>query len=280
MIVTKRHLPRRAILRGVGAAIALPFLDSMVPALTPLRLTAARPVRRLGVIYAANGMAMKSWRPDAEGPLTLAPIQQPLTPFRDRVVVISGLESREADAKDTAVHARIQSTWLTGCRAKRTEGPDIHLGTSMDQIVAREFGADTQLASIELAMEPSDLAGACLPGYSCAYNNTVAWRDPITPLPMEYSPRAVFERLFGSSAGTSPEARRALLEKRRSILDAVTSKVGGLLRQVGPTDRVKLTQYLDAVRDVERRMDKRREPVGEGATAGREARRQRSGAVG
>ena len=256
MIVTKKHLPRRTVLRGVGAAIALPLLDGMVPAFAAIRNTAARSVRRLGVVYAANGMAMKYWRPEKVGALELAPIQLPLTPFRDRLLVVSGLDSKEAEAKDTAVHARIQATWLTGVRAKRTEGPDIRLGISMDQIVAREFGDETQLASLELAMEPADLAGACLPGYSCAYNNTVSWRDATTPLPMEFNPRAVFERLFGATPSTSPDARRALIQRRRSILDGVTDKVADLQRRIGTGDRLKLTQYLEAVRDVERRMER------------------------
>jgi hypothetical protein len=256
MIVTRKHLPRRTVLRGLGAAIALPLLDGMVPAFAAIRNTAARTVRRLGVVYAANGMAMKSWRPEKVGALELAPIQMPLKPFQDRLLVVSGLDSKEADAKDTAVHARIQATWLTGVRAKRTEGPDIRLGISMDQIVAREFGDETQLASLELAMEPADLAGACLPGYSCAYNNTVSWRDATTPLPMEFNPRAVFERLFGATPNTSPEARRALIERRRSILDGVTDKVAELQRRIGTGDRLKLTQYLEAVRDVERRMER------------------------
>ncbi|MBM3778525.1 MAG: DUF1552 domain-containing protein [Acidimicrobiia bacterium] len=256
MIISRKTLSRRTILRGAGAAIALPLLDGMVPALTPLRLTAAAPVRRLGVLYAANGMAMDYWRPKAEGRLELTPILQPLADFRDRMTVVSGLGSRMAEGKDTAVHARIQATWLTGCSAKRTEGPDIHLGVSMDQIAAQAFSRETELASLELAMESSDLAGACLPGYSCAYNNTVSWRDATTPLPMEHNPRAVFERLFGSSPDTSPEARLAAIEKRRSILDAVTDKVARLEQDLGPVDRAKLGQYLDAVRDVERRMDK------------------------
>jgi hypothetical protein len=256
MIVTKHHLPRRTVLRAAGAAIALPLLDSMVPALTPTRLTAAQPVRRLGVLYAANGIAMDQWRPAKDGTLELTPILQPLERFRDRCVVISGLDSRMAEGKDTAVHARIQSAWLTGCKPKRTEGPDIHLGISMDQVVAHEFAQETQLASIELAMEPSDLAGACLPGYSCAYNNTVSWRDATTPLPMEFNPRAVFERLFGTTPDTGPEARRALVERRRSILDAVTEKVGQLQRQLSVPDRAKLDQYLEAIRDVERRLEK------------------------
>ena len=256
MIITKKHLPRRTVLRGLGAAIALPLLDGMVPAMAAIRHTAAAPVRRLGVVYAANGMAMPAWRPETVGPLELAPIQRPLTPFRDRLLVVSGLDSKEADAKDTAVHARIQATWLTGARAKRTEGADIRLGISMDQIVAREFGKETQLASLELAMEPADLAGACLPGYSCAYNNTVAWRDATTPLPMEFNPRAVFERLFGATPSTNPDARRARIERRRSILDGVTEKVGDLQQGIGASDRVKLTQYLEAVRDVERRLER------------------------
>lgn len=256
MIVTKRHLHRRTVLKAGGITLALPLLDGMVPALTPTRLTAAQPVRRLGVVYAANGMAMSQWRPEKDGELVLTPTLRSLEKLRDRAVVISGLDSNMAEGKDTAVHARIQSAWLTGCRPKRTEGPDIHLGISMDQIVAREFEKDTQLSSIELAMEPSDLAGACLPGYSCAYNNTVSWRNATTPNPMEYTPRAVFERLFGTSPDTSPEARRALVQKRRSILDAVTEKAGRLQMDLGTSDRAKLDQYLEAIRDVERRLQK------------------------
>lgn len=256
MMVSKKFVPRRSVLRGLGAAIALPFLDSMVPAFAAIKDSAARPVRRLGVMYAANGMNMQAWRPVTSGALTLAPIQQPLSAFQDRVLIVSGLGSKMADATDTGVHARIQAAWLTGARPKRTEGPDIHLGTSMDQVVAQQFGKETQLASLEVCMEPADLAGACLPGYSCAYNNTVAWRDASTPLPMESDPRAVFERLFGSTQDTSPEARLALIHERRSILDGVTTKVAQLTQALGPADRTKLSQYLDAVRDVERRLQK------------------------
>jgi hypothetical protein len=259
MILSRKHLPRRTILRGAGAALALPLLDSMVPAATALSRTAAAPVKRLGVMYAANGMAMQAWRPAEFGELRLAPIQQPLAAFRDHTVIVTGLDSKNADAKDTGVHARIQAAWLTGSRPKRTEGPDIHLGISMDQVVAREFGTQTQLASIELAMETADLAGACLPGYSCAYNNTVAWRNETTPLPMEFNPRAVFERLFGTSPNTSPAARLALIQRRQSILDGVTDKVSDLEGRIGAGDRAKLDQYLAAVRDVERRLQKAEE---------------------
>ncbi len=257
MIITKKCLSRRTALRGIGATIALPLLDGMVPALTALHRTAAKPVRRLGVIYAANGMVMDAWRPATEGPLEqLPPIQEPLAPFKDRMLILSGLDSKEADAKDTGVHARIQAAWLTGVRPKRTEGPDIRLGVSMDQIAAREFGKETQLASIELAMEPTDLVGACLPGYSCAYNNTVAWRDATTPLPMEFDPRAVFERLFGTTRSTSPRDRLRYIQKRRSILDDVTEQVHDLQRGIDSGDRAKLGQYLEAIRDVERRLDR------------------------
>jgi hypothetical protein len=257
MIVTRKHLPRRTVLRGIGATVALPLLDCMVPAFAAIRSTAAKPVRRLGVVYAANGMAMKYWRPANTGPIAeLAPIQQPLAPVRERVLVMSGFDSKEADAKDTAVHARIQATWLTGVRAKRTEGPDIHLGISLDQIAAREFGKDTQLASIEVSMEAADLSGTCLPGYSCAYNNTVSWRDATTPLPMEFDPRAVFERLFGTTRNTSPEARRARIHLRRSILDSIMDKTADLERTIGQEDRLKLDQYVDAIRDVERRLER------------------------
>ena len=263
MIITKKHLPRRTVLRGLGATVALPLLDGMVPAFAALRNTAANPVRRLGVIYVGMGMYMKEWMPAAEGALQLSPILQPVAPFQDRLLVVSGLDSKEADGTDGGTHPRMQTTWLTGCRAKRTEGVGgVQAGVSMDQIVAREFGKATQLASLELAIESVDLLGTCFAGYSCAYMNTIAWRSPRTPLPMENNPRAVFERLFGASDTTDPRARLAEIQADRSILDSITDKVAHFQTGLGPSDRARVAQYLEAVRDVERRIQKAEEQVG------------------
>ena len=261
MIVTKKCLPRRTVLRGLGATIALPLLDGMVPALAALRHTAAQPVRRFGAVYVGMGMNMKEWRPPEQEALQLSPILQPLAPFQDRLLVVSGLDSKEADGTDGGPHPRVQTSWLTGARAKPTEGVDLRAGISLDQIVAREFGQKTQLASLELGLESVDLLGTCFLGYSCAYNNTIVWRTPTTPLPMENNPRAVFERLFGVAESTDPRARLAYVQKSSSILDSVTQEVAELQRGIGPGDRTKLTEYLEAVRDIERRLQRAEEQV-------------------
>ena len=252
MIVTRKHLPRRTVLRGFGTALALPLLDGMVPALSALRLTAAAPVRRLGVVYCGHGAHMTHWTPATEGPLELSPILQGLAPFRDRLLVVSGLASKPG----TGVHAQIQAAYLTGVSPKRTDGSDVAAGTSMDQIAARELGMETQLPSLELSVEPVDFtAGAtCAIGFNCIYNNTVSWRTPTTPVQMENNPRAVFERLFGAADSTESGARLADIKNDRSLLDSVTEKVSDFQRQLGPSDRTRLDEFLAAVRDVERRL--------------------------
>ncbi|MEQ1897562.1 MAG: DUF1552 domain-containing protein [Vicinamibacterales bacterium] len=256
MIVTHLHLPRRTVLRGIGASLALPLLDAMVPALVPARLSAAAPVKRLSVTYVPMGAFMKKWTPPSEGPLELSEILQPLKEFRDRAVVMSGLDMQNADARDGGgVHSRIQPCWLTGQHAKRTEGPDMRVGISLDQVAARAIGGETQLSSLELALESSDLLGACDLGYTCAYTATMCWRGPSTPLTMEYNPRAVFERLFGTSDSTDPRTRAADLKRGKSLLDSVASDMVKLKKRVGPGDQVKLDEYVDAVRDVERRIE-------------------------
>ena len=257
MIVTKKVLPRRTILRGVGATLALPFLDCMVPAFA----ATPAPTKRLGIVYAGMGMNMPLWTPATEGPLELSAIQQPLAPFRDHVLVLSGFDSKQAEAHDGGVHPRCQTSWLTGAKAFPTEGPGIRAGVSMDQIAAAQFAEETQLASIELALESFELAGACNFGYSCAYNNTLCWRDATTPLPMEVNPRTVFEQMFGTADSTDQQARMAYIRKRRSILDAMTARVAALNGSLGADDRLKVDQYLDAVRDVERRIQKAEEQV-------------------
>ena len=253
MIITKKHLPRRTVLRGFGTALALPLLDGMVPALSALRLTAAAPVRRLGVVYCGHGAYMAQWTPAAEGRLDLSPTLRGLAPFRERLLVVSGLASKPG----TGVHAQIQAAYLTGVSPRRTDGSDVAAGTSMDQIAARELGLETQLPSLELSVEPVDFsAGAtCAIGFNCIYNNTVSWRTATTPVQMENNPRAVFERLFGAADSTGSGARLADIRNDRSLLDSVTEKVSDFKLDLGPSDRNRLDEFLDAVRDVERRLE-------------------------
>jgi len=263
MFISKLALPRRTFLRGVGASLALPLLDAMVPAGVAMAQTPANPVRRLGFVYMPNGVArnftgINYWTPTGEGTaFELSPILSPLAPFRDRLVVISGLAQHQADAFDDGAngdHTRGTSSWLTGVHPKRTEGADLRNGISADQIAASAIGKDTPLPSLELAIDLSYLAGQCENSYSCAYMNTLAWQSPSTPLPTENNPRIVFERLFGD--GGTPAQRLALARENRSILDSVLGEFGRLQQTLGPADRSKVTDYLDAVREVERRIQR------------------------
>jgi hypothetical protein len=256
MIITGRSLPRRTVLRGMGACLALPFLDAMVPAFAATRTSAAAPIRRFGALYVGNGVNMSLWAQPADGTLTMNPIIASLSGVRDNLLVVTGLDMKQALSNDGGNHPRAQAAWLTGCRARRTDGPDLFLGVSMDQIVAKEFSKGTQLGSIELAMEPTDLAGNCGFGFSCAYANTLAWRSPTNPLPVEANPRNLFERLFGASESTDRSVRLRDLGLQSSILDDVTQQIRGLRRGLGPKDHQKLEEYLDSVRDVERRIEK------------------------
>ena len=250
MIITRKALPRRTVLRGLGATLALPLLDSMAPALTALGKTPARPAGRLGIVYVPNGIVMEQWTPAAAGAgFELTPTLRPLERFRDRLTVVTGLSNKGPDY----AHETGATSFLTGVSPKRTQGADLVAGISMDQQVARALGRRTQLGSLELALESGDDVGTCGAGYTCAYTNTICWRGATTPLPMETNPRVVFERLLGD-AGGDPAARRARLEEDRSLLDAVTGKIARLRRALGPRDRNKLGEYLDAVRDVERRI--------------------------
>ena len=266
MIITRKHLPRRTFLRGVGASIALPLLDGMVPAMTALAKTAAAPVRRLGFFYVPNGMAMKYWEPESEGAgFTLPRTLEPLADYRDRLNVLTGLAAMEAyprPGEGGGDHARAAGSYLTGMHIKRTSAADVLAGVSADQIAAEALKAETQFASLELALESVELLGACDGTYACAYTNTIAWRTPTAPLPMENDPRALFERMFGTAASTEPEARLARIRRDRSILDSVSDKAASLQVRLAPGDRVKLTEYLDAVRDVERRIRKAEQQVG------------------
>ena len=258
MIITKKVLPRRTVLRGLGAAIALPLLDGMVPAYAAIRNTAARPKPRLAAIYVPMGAPMREWTPRTEGTNFKFPFPlEPLQPYRDHVLVISGIDSKPAEAwpgEPAAGHARIAAAWLTGAHARPTEGADFQAGVSLDQIAAAHLAKETELASLEVSLESSTFAGACCVGFSCAYVNTLCWSTPTTPVPMENDPRAVFERLFGDDDTTNPAVRRARLEKNGSILDSVTGAAHKLEKSLDPRDRLKLSEYLDAVRDVERRI--------------------------
>src|SRR5438552_17685567 len=233
MVITRKAIPRRAFLRGAGAALALPVLDAMTPALSA---ETARPIR-MGFMQVPNGiMNLKNeWAPKAEGPLEMTRILEPLADFKDRLVVMSGLDSQQAAGLNFEVggdHPRACTAWLTGTHAKMTSGADLRAGISVDQIAAREFGKHTQLASLEIGLESPAVVGACESAYGCAYYNTISWRNETTPLPMENRPRAVFERLFGD-AGADPKARLALRQEDRRILDAVNADVKRLRVRVG-----------------------------------------------
>ena len=248
--MTQKALPRRTVLRGLGVTLGLPLLDAMVPAFSAIGKAAARPVHRFQAIYVPNGMAMDYWTPKTEGSgFELTPILSPLEPFRQQLLVLSGLRSSWG-----YVHAGASGSFLTGtARGGRSE-TEILASTSIDQLLAREFGKTTQLGSLEVSMDKFASAGQCTAGLSCAYTQTVSWRTPTQPLPMENNPRAVFERLFGDSGSAAPAARLARIRQTKSILDSVSEKLGDLHRQVGAGDRAKVSEYTDAVRDVERRI--------------------------
>jgi hypothetical protein len=257
MIHTGKHLPRRAFLRQAGTVVALPFLDAMVPAFgaTPA------PVHRLAITYVPNGIVMENWTPSSTG-LEFTPILEPLKSFRDNLILITGLASKPAfpgPGEGTGDHVRAASTFLTGAHPKKTEGPDIRAGVSMDQIAAQELSKDVQLGSLEVCLDSNELIGACEAGYSCAYANTLSWRNATTPLPMENQPRAVFERLFGDNDNTTDQARLARIREDRSILDSLSQEVTRLGRNLGQGDRSKLEQYLDSIREIERRIQKAEE---------------------
>jgi hypothetical protein len=254
MIVTKMSLPRRTFLRGVGATMALPLLDAMVPALSALR-AAAQPAPRLGFVYVPNGVILSQFLPKTEGTGWEVPrIFKPLAAYRDKLTFVSGLANVAGDPLDASSgpHSRVSGCWLSGMRARRTEGADIQAGTTIDQYAARELGKQTPLASLELALEPNFMVGNCEGGYSCAYINTLSWRTPTMPLPMETNPRAVFERLFGE--GGDGRARLGQLRADRSLLDSVAEDLARLKRSLGVADQRTITDYLDAVRDVEHRI--------------------------
>ena len=258
MIVTRKAIPRRTILRGLGASLALPLLDGMVPAFAAVRNTAANPILRFGTVYVPAGVALRNFWPQTEGAgFKMTPILEPLAPFRDQMLVLGGLANREADPRGNegvGDHSRAGTSFLSGAHAKKTDGPDMRAGTTLDQILAKEFGQQTQLPSLELILGNNEWIGSCDPGYACPYSRTISWRTPTTPLPMENNPRAIFERLFGDVASTDKAARLARIKENRSLLDSLTDEVHHFQLRLGMPDRHKVSQYLDAVRDVERRV--------------------------
>ena len=253
MMIFKKSIPRRTFLRGVGTAIALPLLDGMVPALGATN-DATKPVIRMAFIYGPNGRIMDLWTPATEGAaFEMTPTLEPLTPFRDQLLVLSGLDIKAADPRENeggGVHARPCAAYLTGIHPK----PNRAVGISVDQLAARELGKHTQLGSLELTMESSDIVGVSDGAYGASYLKTISWRSPTTPLPMEHNPRKVFERLLGAEDSTDPAERRRSVQKQSSILDSVTQGVTRLLAELGASDRGKLTEYLDSIRDIERRI--------------------------
>ncbi|HEX7043659.1 MAG TPA: DUF1552 domain-containing protein [Burkholderiales bacterium] len=250
MFLTKKHLPRRTFLRGVGATLALPLLDSMVPAFA----SNVKQGPRLGFVYVPHGAIMSRFTPETVGRnFEFKDIVKPLEPFRDRLIIVSGLHHRAADT--TAVHSLSPTTWLSGVRPKPTQGVDAYAGVTADQYAAMAIGQDTMLPSMELATEDhSSLIGACDRDYGCIYMNTLSWRTPTTPLPMEINPRKVFERMFGE--GGSAEQQMARRREDRSILDALTEQARSMKAELGPRDREKLDLYLDSVREIERRLQR------------------------
>ena len=250
-ILTGKSLPRRTLLKGLGASLALPLLDAMVP--VGLRgLSAPERVHRFQTFYVPNGMAMEYWSPTGIGrDFELTPILEPLAQFRDQMLVLSGIR-----ANWVQIHAGASGSFLTGIRQGGRTETEIFADISMDQILAREFSKQTQVSSLELSMDAPANAGACSSNLSCGYTHTLSWRGPTQPLPTEYNPRAVFERLFGDAGSTERDARAGRLRQQKSILDSVIDKLSDLSRDIGAQDQMKVDQYTEAIRDVERRIQK------------------------
>jgi hypothetical protein len=260
MFISKLHLSRRMMLRGMGAAVALPFLDSMVPALTALEKSGAAPAKRLGVFYVPNGMAMWSWFPKTEGPIQQLPeTLKSLQALKDKVLLIGGLGDDAANkVPRSGDHARSAGTFLTCVPFTAITDANVIAETTMDQIAAKQFSKETQLASLELGIESAAMLGTC-DGTSCALTNTISWSNPKTPLPLDNDPRSIFERLFGASGSTDSSARLARIKRDRSILDVVNEQLHRLNAKLGPGDQAKFDEYLESIRDVERRIQRAEE---------------------
>ena len=261
MVIVKKHIPRRTFIRGMGVTLALPLLDAMVPVRSLLAQSAAKGTSRIGFVYVPHGAIMDKWTPATEGAgFEFTPILKPLEPFRDRLNVVTGLGHKAADT--TAVHSLSPTTWLSGVRPKATQGVDAFAGVTADQIAAQAIGQDTILPSMELATEDhSGLIGSCDRDYGCIYMNTLSWRTPTTPMPMEINPRKVFERMFGQ--GGSAAERLARIQEDRSILDAITKEASSLQLRLGPSDRQTMNQYLENVREIERRIQRAEKSQGD-----------------
>ncbi len=256
MIILKKALPRRTFLRGVGATLALPLLDAMVPAFAA---APAAPARRLGFIFIPMGCDASRWVPPGKDKLgDLSPILSPLAPVKDHVSVLLNMELQNAYP---GTHSSSNAAFLSAARPKHTEGADYYLGTTVDQVAAKQLGRETQLPSLELSMDMMQTIGQCDNGYACVYQNNLSWSSPTTPLPAEAHPRLVFENLFGE--GGSKADRKAALRRRASLLDFVKDDLARLGRELGPSDRAKVNQYLESVRDVERRIQKAEKDVAE-----------------
>ena len=252
MIITKKALPRRTFLKSVGATLALPLLDAMIPAATALDKTAAKPIRRLGFVFMPMGCDQSRWTPRSEGTLDeLSPILDSLAPVKNHLTVLTNMELANAYPGS---HATSNAAFLSAAKAKHTEGSDYYLGTTVDQIAARQVGLATQLPSLEMSMDLMQTVGQCDNGYACVYQNNLSWSSPTTPLPAEAHPRIVFESLFGE--GGNAAERQATLRKRASLLDGFNHEISRLKRKVGPGDRARIDQYLETVREVERRIQR------------------------
>ena len=252
-MITGKALPRRTFLRGMGATVALPFLDAMTPAFA----SASTPVTRVAFVYTANGIIMQDWTPAAEGAgFAFSKTLMPVEPFRDDLLVLTGLAHRNGEALGDGPgdHARAGASWLTGVHPKKTRGADIRNGMSVDQMLAETIGRDTPLPSLELGLQDVRMVGGCDSGYSCAYSNTISWSSPTTPLPYENNPSRVFSRLFGDGDTTDPAVRAVRARQNRSLLDFVRDDAARLRSTLGAGDRRKLGDYLDSVREVERRI--------------------------
>ena len=252
-MITGKALPRRTFLRGMGATVALPFLDAMTPAFA----SASAPVTRVAFVYTANGVIMQDWTPAEAGPgFAFSKTLTPVEPFRDDLLVLTGLAHRNGEALGDGPgdHARAGASWLTGVHPRKTRGADIRNGMSVDQMLAETIGRDAPLPSLELGLQDVRMAGGCDSGYSCAYSNTISWSSPTTPLPYENNPSRVFSRLFGDGDTTDPAVRAVRARQNRSLLDFVRDDAARLRATLGAGDRRKLGDYLDSVREVERRI--------------------------
>jgi len=252
-IVTGKHLSRRTLLRGAGAAVALPFLDAMQPALA----APVKSVRRIAVVYLPNGIIMDQWTPAAAGKdFAFTRILKPLEPFRDDITIVSGLENKAAERAQGGGHAKASGSFLSGAPPKYTAGADVHAGTTFDQLAAKKWAAETRVPSLQLGCEDSRMVGNCDTGSSCAYTNSLSWKDPDTPLAVDVNPRSVFERLFGSAdPSLTPQERARRAMYRRSMLDLSRDNTRRLEAELGPADRRKMDEYLTSVREIEQRMD-------------------------